>query len=120
MPGNPLPEFSPSCPIPYILQPEERVKQLQAVLETELGQIQRVNIEALIHLYEIGELGPRQSTDPPVFMVDGVRVEKDPWKDKSVPAHALRWVEVCYLISILFWLILIISLRRWSTISLLT
>jgi hypothetical protein len=86
---KPLPEFSPACPIPYVLQPEDRVKQLQAILETEFGQIQRVNIEALIHLYENGVLGPRQRTDPPVFLVDGVRVEKDPWKDKSVPAHAL-------------------------------
>lgn len=70
-----------------------------------------MNIEALIHLYEIGDLGPRQRTDPPVFLVDGVRVEKDPWQDKSVPAHALRWCEVCYLISILFWLILIVSFK---------
>jgi hypothetical protein len=74
---NRLPEFSPACTIPYILHPEERVKQLQAVLDTEFGQLQRVNIEALIHLYEIGDLGPRQRTDPPVFMVDGVRVERD-------------------------------------------
>ncbi|KAJ5957676.1 hypothetical protein N7501_011955 [Penicillium viridicatum] len=91
---NPLPEFSPACPIPYILQPKERVKQLQAVLDTDFGQAQRVNIEALIHLYEIGELGPRQQTDPPVFLVDGVCVEKDPWQDKSVPADALRWCEL--------------------------
>lgn len=108
---DPLPEFIPACPIPYILQPEERVKQLQAALNTDFGQAQRVNIEALIHLYEIGDLGPRQRTDPPVFLVDGVRVEKDPWQDKSVPAHALRWCEVCYLISILFWLILIVSFK---------
>lgn len=104
---NPLPEFSPACPIPYILQPEERVKQLQTILDTDLGKAQRVNIEALIHLYEIGELGPRQRTDPPVFLVDGVRVEKDPWKDKSVPAHALRWCEVYYLVPMVFCLILI-------------
>lgn len=94
--SNPLPEFSPACPIPHILQPEERVKQLQAVLDTAFGQAQKVNIEALIHLYEIGDLGPRQRTDPPVFLVDGVRVEKDPWQDKSVPAHALRWCETLF------------------------
>ena len=76
-----------------------------------------MNVEALIHLYETGDLGPRQRTDPPVFLVDGVRVEKDPWQDKSVPSHALRWCEVCYLISILIWLMLIISLRRYSTSS---
>ncbi|KOS42312.1 hypothetical protein ACN38_g6810 [Penicillium nordicum] len=43
-----------------------------------------------------GDLGPRQRTDPPVFLVDGVRVEKDPWQDKSVPSHALRWCETLF------------------------
>ncbi|CAG8059313.1 unnamed protein product [Penicillium olsonii] len=52
----------------------ERVKDLQAVLDTDFGLAQRVNIEALIHLYEIGNLGPRQRTDPPVFLVDGVLI----------------------------------------------
>ncbi|CAG8349356.1 unnamed protein product [Penicillium salamii] len=87
--------LNPMCPrfMPFIFQPDERVKHLRKVLNTNFGQTQRVNIEALIHIYEIGDLGPRQSTDPLVFLVDGVRVETDPWKDESVPAHAVKWCE---------------------------
>ncbi|KAJ5151998.1 hypothetical protein N7492_010293 [Penicillium capsulatum] len=59
-----LPQFSPVCPIPYVLQPAERVEQLRAFLKTEFGKAQRVNMEALIRLYERGELGPRKRGDP--------------------------------------------------------
>jgi hypothetical protein len=54
-----------------------------------------VNVEALIRLYESGELGPRQRSDPPVYLVEGRLFEGDPWKDKSVPKNAMRWCEVC-------------------------
>jgi hypothetical protein len=103
---NPLPEFSHRVSHPYILRPEDR----EAVLNTDFGQAQRVNIEALIHLYEIGDLGPRQQTDLPVFMVNGVHVEKDLWHDKSVPAHASKWCEICYPVFIFSLPLLIISL----------
>ncbi|KAJ6108029.1 hypothetical protein N7523_009352 [Penicillium sp. IBT 18751x] len=93
--ADPQPQFSPACPIPYILQPAERVEQLKAFLQTDFGKAQRVNVEALIRLYESGELGPRQRSDPPVYLVEGRRVERDPWKDKSVPRNAMRWCEVC-------------------------
>ena len=88
------PEFSPACPIPFILQPAERIQHLKDFLKTEIGQIQRVNIEALIKLYESGELGPRQFGDPPIYLVDGKRVDKDPWEDESVPRDTRKWCEV--------------------------
>ncbi|KAJ5715926.1 uncharacterized protein N7483_013107 [Penicillium malachiteum] len=57
--------FRDASPIPYILQPEERIENLKDFLETDFGELQRVNVEALIRLYESGELGPRKQTDPP-------------------------------------------------------
>lgn len=92
---DPHPQFSPACPcpIPYILQPEERVEQLKACLQTDFGEAQRVNAEALIRLYESGELGPRQRSDPPVYLIDGQRVDKDSWEDAA--KTGIRWCEVC-------------------------
>jgi hypothetical protein len=54
-------QSSPACPFPtpYIFQLAERVEQLKAFLKTDFGKAQRVDIEALIRLYESGELGPR-------------------------------------------------------------
>ena len=89
------PLFSPACPIPYILQPAERIQQLKNFLRTEFGQVQRVNVEALINLYGSGELGPRQLGDDPVYLVNGKRVDKNPWEDESVPPNAVKWCEVC-------------------------
>ncbi|KAI2751159.1 hypothetical protein DTO013F2_3939 [Penicillium roqueforti] len=90
---DPHPQFSPACPcpIPYILQPEERVEQLKACLQTDFGEAQRVNAEALIRLYESGELGPRQRSDPPVYLIDGQRVDKDSWEDAA--KTGIRWCE---------------------------
>lgn len=83
-------------PRPTIIQPEERVKELRVALEMPFGPEQRVNIEALIRMYENGELGPLQYTDPPIYLVDGVRVEEDYWERAGHPA--IRWCEVCHLI----------------------
>ncbi|KAJ5590858.1 hypothetical protein N7450_004830 [Penicillium hetheringtonii] len=85
--------FSPSCPIPFILQPEVRIQQLKKALETEIGQIQRVNIEALIRMYESGEIGPRQIGDPPIYLAGGKRVDHDPWKDPSLTPGPVKWRE---------------------------
>ncbi|KAJ5976045.1 hypothetical protein N7481_009752 [Penicillium waksmanii] len=89
--SGPHPQFSPVYPIPYILHPAERVEQLKAFLQTDFGTAQRVNVEALIRLYENGELGPRQRGDPPIYLVEGRRVERNPWEDESVPNNAMRW-----------------------------
>lgn len=97
---DPQPQFSPACPIPYLFQPAERVEQLKAFVQTDFGKAQRVNVEALIRMYESGELGPRQRGDPLAYLVEGRRVEKNPWEDKSVPSNAMRWCEVCCSISI--------------------
>ncbi|KAJ9348269.1 hypothetical protein DTO280E4_9359 [Paecilomyces variotii] len=90
------PVFSPACPIPYILQPAERIQQLKDFLQTEFGQVQRVNVEALIKLYESGELGPRKLGDAPVYLVNGKRVEKNPWEDESVAPGEIKWCENMY------------------------
>lgn len=95
------PVFSPACPIPFILQPAERIQQLKDFLQTEFGQVQRVNVEALIKLYESGELGPRQLGDAPVYLVNGKRVEKNPWEDESVAPGEIKWCEVCFSITVL-------------------
>lgn len=95
MASDSQPVFSPVCPIPFVLQPAERIQQLKDYLPTEIGQVQRVNVEALIRMYESGELGPRQLGDPPVYLVEGKRVEKNPWEDESVPNHSIKWCEVC-------------------------
>lgn len=88
--------FSPSCPIPFILQPEVRIQQLKKALETEIGQIQRVNIEALIRMYESGEIGPRQIGDPPIYLAGGKLVDHDPWKDPSLTPGPVKWREQIY------------------------
>ncbi|KAJ5709587.1 hypothetical protein N7493_009878 [Penicillium malachiteum] len=87
-------QFLPACPISLITQPEERIKVLKEFLKTDFGQFQRLNVEALIRLYETGEIGPRRRTDPPIFLVDGKIVEKDPWEYDTYPKSALRWCEV--------------------------
>ncbi|OQE85798.1 hypothetical protein PENNAL_c0023G08899 [Penicillium nalgiovense] len=88
------PVFSPVCPIPLVVQPAERIQQLKDYLPTEFGQVQRVNVEALIRMYESGELGPRRHGDPPVYLVEGKRVDKDPWQDESVPNNTMKWCEL--------------------------
>ncbi|KAJ5969530.1 hypothetical protein N7501_005778 [Penicillium viridicatum] len=90
MAADSQPVFSPVCPIPFVLQPAQRIQQLKNYLPTEIGQVQRVNVEALIRMYESGELGPRQLGDPPVYLVEGKRVEKNPWEDESVPNHSIK------------------------------
>jgi hypothetical protein len=60
-------------------------------------------VEALINLYASGEHGPRQLGDAPVYLVNGKRVEKNPWEDESVPPSAIKWCEVWF------------STPRWST-----
>ncbi|KAJ6132398.1 hypothetical protein N7471_007613 [Penicillium samsonianum] len=87
-------QFSPACPIPYVQQPTERIEQLKAFLKTDFGKAQQVNVYALIRLYETGELGPRKRGDPPIYLVEGQRVENNPWEDASVPDNAMRWCEV--------------------------
>jgi len=79
-----------------VLQPAERIQHLKEFLQTEIGQLQRVNVEALINMYESGELGPRQLGDPPVYLVNGKRVDKNPWKDESVPPNTPKWCENMY------------------------
>ncbi|KAJ5214919.1 hypothetical protein N7468_010598 [Penicillium chermesinum] len=90
------PVFSPACPIPYVFQPAERIQQLKDYLQTEWGQIQRVNAEALIRMYESGELGPRQMGDPHVYLLDGKRVDKTLFEDKAMSANSLKWIEGIY------------------------
>ncbi|CAG8133146.1 unnamed protein product [Penicillium nalgiovense] len=97
---NPRPDFSPACPIPYVVQTSERVEQLKTFLKTEFGQVQRINIEALIRLYEDGKLEPRQDGEAPLYLVDGQVVDKDPWEDPSIPKKAKRWCELHALIKI--------------------
>ncbi|KAJ5722168.1 hypothetical protein N7488_000203 [Penicillium malachiteum] len=58
------------------------------------GKVQRVNVEALIRLYENGEIGPRQRGDPPIYLADGRRVERNPWEDESVPNDVMKWCEL--------------------------
>lgn len=58
------PQFSPACPIPYILYPAERVEEPKEFLQTDFGKVQRVNVEALIRLYENCVIEPRQRGDP--------------------------------------------------------
>ncbi|KAJ5933841.1 hypothetical protein N7454_006170 [Penicillium verhagenii] len=82
--GYLVPEFSPATPTPYVQQPEDRLRLLREVLKTQAGQAQRVNIEAVVRMYENWEIGPRRRTDPPIFLIDGVWVDEDPWKSKTV------------------------------------
>jgi hypothetical protein len=49
-------KVSPACPMPYVIQPSE---------QPEFGQAQRINVEALIRLYESGDLKPRQEGETP-------------------------------------------------------
>ncbi|KAJ5270205.1 hypothetical protein N7505_005963 [Penicillium chrysogenum] len=94
--ANPHPDFSPACPIPYVVQAPERVAQLEAYLKTEFGQLQRINIEPLIQLYKDGKLEPRQQGEAPLYLVEGQIVDKDPWEDPSIPKTATKWCELPY------------------------
>ncbi|KAJ5823071.1 hypothetical protein N7447_005411 [Penicillium robsamsonii] len=69
------PVFSPVCPILFVLYPAERTRQLKDYLPTEIGQVQRVNVKALVRMYEGGELGPRYLGDPSVYL-EGKQVER--------------------------------------------
>ncbi|KAJ9483024.1 hypothetical protein VN97_g10398 [Penicillium thymicola] len=90
---DPHPKVSPACPIPYVLQPEERVEQLKTYLQTEFGKIQRINVEAQIRFYESGDLKPSQLGELPVYLMDGRLVDRNPWEDPSVPDNAMLWCE---------------------------
>ncbi|CAG8023886.1 unnamed protein product [Penicillium nalgiovense] len=95
---DPHPEFSPACPIPYVIQPSG-VEQLKTFLQNEVGKAQRINVEALIRLYENGDLKSYQPGEAPVYLVDGRIVDKDPWEDPSVPSNAIKWCEVRLILS---------------------
>lgn len=81
-------------PNPFVCQPEERIRQLKEVLQTELGQLQKANIETLIKMYETGELGPLCLKNPPVYLAGGKHIDHDPWKDPSLTPGPVKWCEV--------------------------
>lgn len=60
-----------------------------------------MNVEALINLYESGELGPRQLGDAPVYLVNGKRVDKNPWEDESVPPQTISTHHILHLFTLM-------------------
>jgi hypothetical protein len=93
-------EFGPAIPIPLVIQPHERIEQLKEHLEQPDQQRQRINILALIQMYETGELGPL-TTEHEIYLCDGKVMERPPPGERMVPEGSVVWLEVglyfCYI-----------------------
>ncbi|RHZ68958.1 hypothetical protein CDV55_104354 [Aspergillus turcosus] len=85
-------EFGPAIPIPLVIQPHERVEQLKQLLEQPDQQRQKINILALIQMYESGELGPL-TTEQTIYICDGKVMEKPPSGQRLVPPGSVVWLE---------------------------
>ncbi|GIJ85894.1 hypothetical protein Asppvi_004758 [Aspergillus pseudoviridinutans] len=88
-------EFGPACPIPLVYQPHERVEQLKELLDYPENQRQRINIMALIRMYESGELGPL-TTGPRMWLCDGKIMDKSLIKENGIPKipkGSVVWAE---------------------------
>lgn len=83
-------------PVLVIIQPKDRIRALEDILPTEIGELFRANIEAVIEMYKSGELGPLKPGNPPVYLVDGKRVDKNPWEDDQISPDATLWCEVFF------------------------
>ncbi|GIK00140.1 hypothetical protein Aspvir_004160 [Aspergillus viridinutans] len=88
-------EFGPACPIPQVYQPHERVEQLKELLNDPEQQRQRINIMALIRMYESGELGPL-TIGPTIWLCDGKIMDKSLIKENgipNIPKGSVVWLE---------------------------
>lgn len=86
-------EFLPACPIPWVIQPHERIEWLKEVLKDSEQQRQRTNILALIRMYETGELGPLV-LGTRVWVCNG-KIIDDPLASKDLrPPESAIWLEV--------------------------
>jgi hypothetical protein len=89
-------EFGPACPIPLVIQPHERVEQLKEVLKDPEQQRQRINIMALIRMYESGELEPL-TTGYTTWLCDGKIMDKTlsgGGRIPKIPQGSVVWAEV--------------------------
>lgn len=86
-------EFGPAIPIPLVIQPHERVEELKELLKQPDQQRQRINILALIQMYESGELG-LLTTEHEIYICDGKVMEKPPSGELLVPKGSVVWLEV--------------------------
>ncbi|KAF7123014.1 hypothetical protein CNMCM5793_001190 [Aspergillus hiratsukae] len=86
-------EFGPAIPIPLVIQPHERVEELKELLEQPDQQRQKINILALIRMYESGELGPL-TTEHEIYICDGKIMEKPRDGERLVPEGSVVWAEV--------------------------
>lgn len=86
-------EFGPAIPIPLVIQPHKRVEELKELLEQPDQQRQRINILALIQMYESGELGPL-TTGHTTYICDGKIMDKPLDGEHLVPKGSVVWVEV--------------------------
>lgn len=89
----PQEEFLPACPIPLVIQPHERVKWLKERLEEPENQRQRINILALIRMYESGELGPL-TPGHTIYICDGKIMDKPLSSENLPPRESVVWAEV--------------------------
>ncbi|KAJ5895444.1 hypothetical protein N7495_007135 [Penicillium taxi] len=92
-------KFTPFKPSEeYVVDPATRIEELRELLaqlentSTEYKQYWQINIDVVMKMYQSGELGPFRR--PPVYFVDSKVVDKDPWRDDTVPTTAARWFEV--------------------------
>ncbi|KAJ9269208.1 hypothetical protein DTO212C5_4703 [Paecilomyces variotii] len=85
------PGFSPACPIPLVIDPQTRIKELKDALTEDCWQYQKANILKLIELYESGELKP-PSYDTTIWLCDGKVLDKEPGLD-DVPRGSVLWAE---------------------------
>lgn len=88
------PTFAPNPPPPSI-SPEQRVVWLREQLKLPENQRQRINITALIDLYESGQLGPLR-TGKTTWLCDGKIIE-DPLRGRAgdLP-NGVLWAEVSF------------------------
>ncbi|KAJ5722955.1 hypothetical protein N7488_000990 [Penicillium malachiteum] len=88
-----LENMLPACPIPFVIQPADRIEWLKERLK-EPDKRQTTNLLALIKMYETGELGPL-SPGYRIFICEGKIVDspaKGNFRFGNPPAAI--WIEV--------------------------
>lgn len=76
-------EFLSDCPIPWIVQPHERIEWPEERLKEPKNQRQRTNLLALIRMYKTGELGPL-TPGHTIYICDG-KILDEPLRSENLP-----------------------------------
>jgi hypothetical protein len=87
-------DFWPASTTPFVIQPEERIRQLKKYLEDPTCETQKSNLLALIEMYGMKKLPPLASSAPKFYVCEGKVMENPPSHENPPPTGCAIWAEV--------------------------